>query len=248
MTEQWLPVVGYEGYYEVSNLGRVRSLERRVRNGHNGATRLVRARILQPSRCSATGHVGVTLSRDSKYRTFKVHLLELIAFKGPRPPGMETRHIDGVADNNELSNLAWGTREENVADRLKYDEQAQGERCGSAKLTNEQVLQIRLLVMNGEFHQVLADRFGVSQSAITNIVTGKRWKHLPVGKRTKRVQLGEQNGQARLCTADVYEIRALTASGACGAQVAAMFGVSASAVYKIAERRSWRHLPEREGV
>lgn len=114
LSENWLPVVGYEGIYEVSDLGRVRALPRIDAQGGNR-----RLRVFKPSRMDAWGHRGVTLRRDGVIRSFYVHSLVLEAFVGPRPPGMEGCHWNDVPDDNRLTNLRWGTRSENRLDIVR---------------------------------------------------------------------------------------------------------------------------------
>lgn len=110
--ERWLPVVGYEGFYEVSDLGRARSLPRRTAKGLKGG------RILKGSRAES-GHIAVMLSKHGSIRRRMVHQLVAEAFIGPRPLGQETRHLNDVPDDNRLVNLVYGTRSENAADALR---------------------------------------------------------------------------------------------------------------------------------
>lgn len=118
-TERWLPVVGYEGYYEVSDLGRVRSLPR-VTNGSFGGTRRLPGRVLRPGINPKTGRRIVALHRDGAGRSHKVYPLVLAAFVGPRPPGMEACHNDGDHTNDRLSNLRWDTSSRNTYDSVRH--------------------------------------------------------------------------------------------------------------------------------
>jgi len=116
--EQWRPAVGHPGY-EVSNHGRVRSLDRvltlRGRDGED-IYRRHRGRVLAPC-ANASGHMVVTLGRGN---SVYVHQLVLTAFVGPAPAGEEGCHDDGDASNNRLTNLRWGTRASNVADSVRH--------------------------------------------------------------------------------------------------------------------------------
>jgi hypothetical protein len=107
----WLPVPDYEGLYEVSDSGLVRSIARRTTRGG------VRAASLWGKR---RAYLRVTLSKDGHIRTAAVHSLVAAAFLGPRPADMEVRHIDGDSLNNRLSNLAYGTHAENGLDRRRH--------------------------------------------------------------------------------------------------------------------------------
>jgi hypothetical protein len=110
MNERWRPVVGYEGLYEVSDRGRVRSL----RFGRWGT----RHRMLRG--WTHDGYRYVELSRRPGSTAMRVHCLVLEAFIGPRPPGLYGCHNDGNPGNNELGNLRWDTPTSNLFDRVKH--------------------------------------------------------------------------------------------------------------------------------
>lgn len=113
-SDLWRDVVGYEGIYEVSSLGRVRSLDRIDAGGHR-----LTGRLLSPS-VHSNGYMGLLLSKDAKIVTKKVHRLVLEAFRGPCPDGCQTRHLDGCQTNNELTNLCWGLPTENYDDQIRH--------------------------------------------------------------------------------------------------------------------------------
>lgn len=112
---QWRPVPGREGAYEVSDRGYVRSLDRVVLRS-DGRSRPFPGRLLTPSQ-DKRGYLFVCLQR---YHRSAVHRLVLEAFRGPCPPGMETRHLDGCPRNNTLDNLVWGTHSENECDKFRH--------------------------------------------------------------------------------------------------------------------------------
>jgi len=111
-TEQWRPIPGYEGRYEASDRGRIRSLPR---------PRVPRIRILRTPVDSA-GYPTVHLwAGGGKSATHRIHQLVLLAFVGPPPAGTECiRHLDGDHTNGQLINLAYGTNSENVHDRVRH--------------------------------------------------------------------------------------------------------------------------------
>lgn len=113
--EEWRPVVGYEGFYEVSNMGRVRSVPRTVMHSRNGPMKL-NSRVLRPNTHPA-GHRMVDLRRDGESYMAKVHRLVLEAFAGPAPDGYDGCHNDGDPNNNRAENLRWDTHGGNMRDR-----------------------------------------------------------------------------------------------------------------------------------
>jgi hypothetical protein len=114
--ERWLPVPGYEGLYEVSDQGRVRSLDRRVATARGD--RITRGQVLKPS--PSRGYQIVPLSKKGVARRTSVHLIVLAAFVGPRPSGLECCHGNGVRSDNRLENLRWDTRSENQRDAVRH--------------------------------------------------------------------------------------------------------------------------------
>lgn len=112
--EEWRAVPGYEGIYEVSDAGRVRSLDRVTNDGKRLRGQSIKA-FQMP-----TGHMRVALGRNGTKRTLKIHRLVLLAFVGPPPSGTEALHRDGDAGNNSLTNLRWGTKSENCRDQLRH--------------------------------------------------------------------------------------------------------------------------------
>lgn len=160
--EKWKPVVGWEGIYEVSDLGRVRSLPRLTKAGWAGSKRHG-GKIL--ASFARQDRQFVNLWGEGRRSTCTVHRLVLEAFVGPRPHGMECRHLDGNKQNNQRDNLVWGTHLENEADKVRH---------GTARrlpLTDDQVAEIRYSPMK---QQELAERYGVIQSLVSRIRSGER--------------------------------------------------------------------------
>jgi hypothetical protein len=110
MAETWRPIPGYEGRYDVSDQGRVRSWL--------GWGKPV-PHVLACDR-SSLGYVRVTLHLSGRQSTITVHRLVMQAFVGPPPEGLEVRHLDGDRTNNRLSNLRYGTASENMQDRIRH--------------------------------------------------------------------------------------------------------------------------------
>ena len=114
-SERWLPIPGYEGRYDVSDQGRVRSWLYWFAQPHAHLPR-----ILRQTANPVDSHTMVGLFADGRCVTFYVHRLVMLSFAGPLPAGMETRHLDGDPTNNCLSNLAYGTHAENKLDRARH--------------------------------------------------------------------------------------------------------------------------------
>lgn len=180
--ENWKAVPGFEGLYEVSDKGRVRSLDRTIqkcvsRNGRVAQLRL-RGRVLSPG-CDTHGYLFVGLCSDGGRRSVLVHCLVLDAFVGPKRSGQECRHLGGNRTNNALSNLAWGTALENSLDKKRHGTQrpCKGEQHGLSTLTASDVRKIRLAVERQSSAE-LADEFGISQTHVRRIATRKAWAWL----------------------------------------------------------------------
>ena len=171
--EKWRPVVGFEGIYEVSDLGRVRSL--RFRNKQTDRVRAEPKILALWTHCKV--YCGVTLRRDGKSISRLVHQLVLEAFVGPRPPGTESAHGPAGPSVNRPSNLRWATSKENTADIIAAGNMPMGERHYTARLTAVDVLAIRDL--KGKRHyRDLAEDYGVAPTTIRGILNGYNWKHV----------------------------------------------------------------------
>ena len=159
--EQWRDVVGFEGLYQVSDLGNVRN----ARTGHIKKPHL-NVRLNRPQIC---------LSKFDKVTTIYPHKLVMEAFVGKRPEGMECCHADGNPWNNELSNLRWDSRTNNSQDKFKHGTQKMGEKHPMSKLTVEKVLAIR---QDSRLHRIIAVEYGVCQPTISQIKSRKYWVHV----------------------------------------------------------------------
>ena len=118
--ERWLAVPGWEGFYEVSDLGRIRSVDRTIVRS-DGVVQNWRGLIRKPT-VNPQGYLRVVLAREGGRvkATRTVHTLVAQAFLGARPDGMETRHLDGVKLNCKLSNLVYGTASANILDQVRH--------------------------------------------------------------------------------------------------------------------------------
>lgn len=176
--EVWKPVLGYEGMYEVSNMGRVKSLPRRVRTvGGDGVptTRLMSGRVLTPR----GPRPFVDLWRGNVSEKKRVCRLVLEAFVGPCPSGMEACHFPNRdTTNNRLSNLRWDTRQANAMDRDAHGTMLRGEEHYNVVLTEEIVREARRLRAAGWTYKTLQKRYGCGFITIYKAVVGMTWSHV----------------------------------------------------------------------
>ena len=177
--EEWRPVVGYEGFYDVSDVGRVRSLDRIVAVDHASGPirRRVSGRRLRQS--NTRGYMVVTLSMDGKTTTLKVHRLVAAAFIGPVPTCLPyVLHYDGNPSNNLVANLRYGSPQDNVDDTMRHGNVPFGSNASCAKLDRVKVVEIRTRLGRGQSQGAIAAIFGLNQTAISQIARGKTWAWL----------------------------------------------------------------------
>lgn len=173
--EVWKPVVGYEGLYEVSSIGDIRSLF------HGGSNRWKNAkypRMMLPY--VVRGHYALFLSCNGSQKSYCVNRLVLEALCGPCPIGYEAAHLNGKPLDNCFTNLVWCTHKENESHKIIHGTLLRGERCGNSILTEKQVLEIRGLFKHRKHGDTIstAIRFGCSEATIKDVGTRKSWKWL----------------------------------------------------------------------
>lgn len=174
--EIWKAVVGYEGFYDVSNLGRVKSLFRMV--PWNGTMRPIRERIMVGGNQNA--YRSVLLRKDNAFKTFSFHRIVATAFI-PNPLNLPmVNHKDGNKLNNRLENLEWVTLKQNAehASKSGLMNSMNGETNPKAKLSENDVQTIRQEFSIGACRQELASRYSVSRTCIRSITTRKTWRHI----------------------------------------------------------------------
>lgn len=177
MCEIWKDIRGYEGLYQVSNLGRVRSLDRRDKRNRYWPERVLKSIV------GKFGYASVHLLKDGVTKTAKVHRLVALMFIENPNNYKEVNHKDENKLNNSVDNLEWCTRSYNVTygslDENFRKRRVAGERNGRHRLTFEQVKEIReLYSRNSRDKNIskLAEKYGVSPSQIGNIVRNESWK------------------------------------------------------------------------
>lgn len=167
--EIWKDIPGYEGRYQASSLGRIRSLDR-ISQGRNHFTgepfdRHLKGRVLRPGRYCKAGHVSVVLGRKTAGKP--VHELVARTFLGERPPGADVCHNNGDPTDNRVENLRYDTRRENILDTYRLP----GGRW--RKLSAQDVMEIRARLAAGERGVDLSREYQISQPVISAIKVGR---------------------------------------------------------------------------
>lgn len=148
-TEAWRDIPGYEGSYQASSLGRVRSLTRMVElNNEWAKERWQYGKVLRPASGGVAGgkpdpRLSVVLRKDGKSRTFRVHVLVALAFHGERPPGYDVAHNNGDNTDNRAVNLRYATRSENEQDKFKHGTRAVRTECAEGHKLAGENLKVR---------------------------------------------------------------------------------------------------------
>jgi hypothetical protein len=181
MTEIWKSLKGiveYGDYYEISNFGHVRSLDR-VFIGANNRIQNKKGSILKPKK-GKNGYLSVNLKLNRKSRMYYVHRLVALAFIVNDKNSPEVNHKDGNKSNNNIDNLEWSTGKENIGHAIETGLiKMKGKDNAKSKLNEEDVLKIRELYKSGEYkYKELGIMFNVSIQNISFIVTNQRWKHI----------------------------------------------------------------------
>ncbi len=165
--ETWKPVVGLDGRYDVSDLGR-------VRNHRTG--QILKTSLIGGAAC----YHSVNLPSPKGFRRRIVHRLVLEAFVGPCPPGMQGAHCDGNPDNNALANLEWKTPKANSEDRIIHGTSKKGSKHNLAILDEAAVISMRAdKVANPSITlKELGAKYGVSLHVAHQVLTRRTWKHV----------------------------------------------------------------------
>lgn len=244
MKEVWRSVEETDGYYDVSNIGRVR----RAKPGRG-----TRVGWILKGFTNKDGYLKVVTYCNGRYGYFFVHRLVASAFLGPCPPGKEVNHKDLNKQNNVPSNLEYVTHRRNV--RHAADNGVLGHTNGEtnpfAKLTWEKVEKIREYAKAGKYTQKeMAAMFGVAEVSISGIVRWKSWNHkiedrksVPIPKEIMKGKkaVGERHWNATLTWQKVRRIRDYYETGDYETkELARVFGVDVSTIGDIVRCKTWK--------
>jgi len=173
--------LGYEGLYQISNLGRVLSLPRtekfKTSRYESGVqTRVRKSKILSESK--TLGYPTIILHKDGKPKGYLIHRLVATAFIGNPQNLPEVNHLDGVKTNNRPSNLEWTSRTGNSLHSTRVLKKNIGGGNKASKLTESQVLEIKTLLDLGTTQTTIAKRFNVTNHCVYRIHRGYNWAWL----------------------------------------------------------------------
>lgn len=170
-TDRWVAVPGFDGVYEISSSGQVRSI----------CTAIRRTSMLLNPVLRDDGYRQVTLYRKGRPHVWLLHRLVLFSFIGKAPEGMECAHLDGDKKNNCVGNLAWVTPAENSSHKVAHGTAGLGERNPMAKVNDEIVREIRRDYRRGSRSAnccALGKKYGITYQTVWSIVKGHLWPHI----------------------------------------------------------------------
>lgn len=170
--EVWKDVIGYEGLYQISNFGNVKSLG-------NSFSRKERFLKLSPQ---SKGYLTVVLQKNGKRKMMLVHRLVAEYFVSNLNDKLQVNHINGIKTNNRAENLEWVSHRENLDHAIKNNLTLKGEENRNSKLKDVDVIKIHYLLQKGVTTKELSESYNVSYSTIDSIRTNRYWKHLNLPK------------------------------------------------------------------
>ena len=173
MSEIWKDIIGYEGLYQISNFGRVKSLAKPC--GFTNLPEMIRRTKVKPN-----GYEIIILSKNNQKKTFHIHRLVAMAFLNDYSDKLDVNHKDGNKLNNKLTNLEMCTHSENI--RHAYTtglmKAASGEKSGRSKLTRQMVLDIRNAFELYHNYSKVGNLFNVNSGTIHAIINGITWREV----------------------------------------------------------------------
>lgn len=238
--EYWKDIPNYEDRYQVSNYGRIRSKKRKVTTSE-GFTQERGGDIRSLSK-NEKGYLRVTLQGDGPPKTFYVHRIVAEVFMSKSDDLHVVHHKDGDPSNNRVQNLEWVSRQENTNKAVNKGEYETGEKHHRSQLTEEDVVDIRRLYYTTDFTQKeLADKFGVTRSNISSIVTGRTWSK--VARDDGYPTGSNRESGTKLTEKDVLRIRREVESGSSSCEdLADDLDVTVQTVKNVVRGDTWSHV------
>jgi hypothetical protein len=215
--EEWRPVVGWEGVYDVSSLGRIR----RVKTSGNSKA----GHILKPQ-LNRDGYPLIRFRKPGVAKMKAIHKAVAEAFLGPCPDGLEVNHIDFDKQNCRANNLEYTTRRNNMLHAYASGRMAaRGEKHGHSHLQDDQVHQICRMFESGHDVTFIAEFFGTKKRYVSGVVYGKTYKHISCSYKT-----GDRPRKRKIFAEQESEMRRLCAAGWSQLRVARKLGISQASV------------------
>lgn len=175
--EVWKPIPGYEGFYEISSHGSVRSVDRNI-TYKDGREYFYKGKTLVP-RVDRVGCKYVHLYINGKRRAFTIHRLVAIAFIENIENLSDVNHIDGNRLNNRVSNLEWCTHAENMQHAFRTGLiNNTGVNHGNNIYTDDQILKVKEMLVLRRPHKEIEAETGVKKGTVEQISQGRQWRHL----------------------------------------------------------------------
>lgn len=234
LEEIWKDIPSYEGYYQVSSLGRIRSI---------GRIKKILRFIVEKK-----GYLAVSLCVSYQRKIFTVHRIVANVFI-PNPLGLsDVNHKNGNKKDNSLNNLEWLSHKDNVRHAM---ETGITNYIHRSKLTEDDVLNIdRLYFVEKWNMQDISKMYGMEVRSIRNILKRKIWKHVKPDPSIERVfrssyresRYNKKGNNSKLQVVDVIKIKALLRDGVDKREIANLFGVGRHCIYNISREKLWRHV------
>ncbi len=239
MKEEWRDIKDFEGWYQVSNLGRVRSVDRIIES-KNGRKRFCKGKILKPFP-NKDGYLNFHLHKNDINKTLLAHRLVAQAFipNDDIENKKEINHVNAIKFDNRVSNLSWCNRSENMyhASKMNLISDRKGEKNSNAKLSKKQVMNIRKEYKphNQKYGVVaLAKKYSVSSSTIQRILRNESHFDKKFNKLSGRFT-AEQIKQIR----NEYKFRDAQKNYI---ELSKRYGVSINAIFNIIHRKTYKNI------
>lgn len=183
--EVWSKIKDYEGIYEISTFGRIKSLSR-LKKGVENTSYLTKEKILK-NVFDKDGYCLINLYKNNKSKTFKIHRLVALHFIENTLNKEQVNHINGIKTDNRIENLEWCTHSENMKHALinKLKIPLKGENCKVSKLTDKIVIEIltKKKESNGKRNwgaKEICLKYNIKSTCISEVVSRRNWKHIEV--------------------------------------------------------------------
>lgn len=240
---KWKDISGYKGHYQVSNLGRVKSLRRFIYNKHNGG--YFCSEKLLSINLDNGGYPLVILQRDRNRITTKVHRLVCIAFHENPENKPCVNHIDGDKENNRADNLEWCTYKENSnhAVSIGLISPLRGSESHASKLSDKDVGEIKAYLYFNFKYAFIMDKYNISQPHVSFIKNGKMWGHIePNIDAIKDLDHVKNHKRVKVTEHDVKGIKTHINYGFRNKDISRMYSIPPMTISDIRNKKSWRNV------